>query len=143
MDQTKVCAACGLDLPIFAFGKNWRTQDGFRAVCKVCRHDKSPRRTNTSGSISAYNKWLNEYKTSCGCLRCGMKNPICLVLHHRDPRYKLFNPGGTNHMCIDGPDCERFNEFKAEIAKCDVLCANCHLIEHAAMREQRDSTYRQ
>jgi hypothetical protein len=43
-----------------------------------------------------------------------------LHFHHRDPKQKEFNVG---EWIRNGVSLER---LKAEIAKCDALCANCH-----------------
>jgi len=54
----------------------------------------------------------------CGCRICGEKDPACLDFHHRDPTTKEGHIG----------EFRRFGAARlpAEIAKCDVLCANCH-----------------
>ena len=54
------------------------------------------------------------------CARCRERFPVvCMDFHHRDPREKLF-PIGSNTRGVP--------KLRAEIAKCDVLCANCHRI---------------
>lgn len=66
--------------------------------------------------------YIDTIKTERGCRRCGEKNPWCLDLHHIDPADKTTEVSklkGTNQTQID-----------AEIEKCEVLCANCHRIEH-------------
>lgn len=59
---------------------------------------------------------------SGGCLRCPEKHPACLDFHHRDGNTKL------GHIGV----IRRFGKQKLldEIAKCDVLCANCHRKHH-------------
>jgi hypothetical protein len=57
-----------------------------------------------------------------GCLRCSENDPAALDLHHRDPTTKLFNLGATRDQSAAA--------VRAEIAKCDVLCANCHRKMH-------------
>lgn len=53
-----------------------------------------------------------------------------MVFHHRDPREK--------EITISEAMRRSFGRARilAEIAKCDVLCANCHVKLHA--RERRD-----
>lgn len=67
--------------------------------------------------------WLAEQKNH-PCSRCGGRFPACVMdFHHRDPSTKLFSVGQNLH----------FSEARlvAEIAKCDLYCANCHrIIEH-------------
>ena len=54
------------------------------------------------------------------CSRCGYsKYPEVLEFHHKDPKQKDFNLSSKGH-------CRSWERVKAEIAKCDLLCANCH-----------------
>jgi hypothetical protein len=59
------------------------------------------------------------------CMQCGFEavTPQQLHWHHRDPSTKAFNVS----RWTGSPDNPR---LLAEIAKCDVLCANCHALEH-------------
>lgn len=57
-----------------------------------------------------------------GCIRCGEDDLACLDFHHRDPREKEGHLGHIRRFSIE--------RIKAEIAKCDVLCANCHRKHH-------------
>ena len=70
-----------------------------------------------------------EYSDS-SCIRCGYnKCPASLTFHHRDPNEKEFCIGGLSER-INSID--ELNEIiKNEIDKCDLLCANCHVIEHS------------
>lgn len=62
---------------------------------------------------------LRTIKVEMGCLRCGFDEcPEALEFHHRDGEVKLFNLGAR----LDAS----WSKIEAEIAKCDVLCANCH-----------------
>jgi hypothetical protein len=53
------------------------------------------------------------------CILCGEADAVCLDFHHRDSDGKHM----TISQAMRGPSFER---LKLEIAKCDVLCANCH-----------------
>lgn len=65
-----------------------------------------------------------------GCVRCGEKHPACLDFHHRDGKEsKLGNIGQFRKFGTD--------RLLAEIAKCDVLCANCHRKHHYDERGQK------
>jgi hypothetical protein len=56
---------------------------------------------------------------------CGEEHPAALDFHHRNPKEKRFNISvAVAHRDI--PD----DEIRAEIAKCDVLCRNCHAKLH-------------
>jgi predicted HNH restriction endonuclease len=66
--------------------------------------------------------FVNSYKTKCA--QCGMDHPGCLVFHHRNPADKKFSI--QNAVARKVPK----DQIIAEIAKCDILCANCHSILH-------------
>src|SRR5205085_9899757 len=63
--------------------------------------------------------WLREYKESLGCEVCGETHPACLEFHHINPKEKRFSVGRLN-------DYLSVRLMKSEIAKCRLLCANCH-----------------
>lgn len=59
------------------------------------------------------------------CVVCGEDHPAAISFHHRNKEEKRF--GISNAISRrDIPD----EEIWAEIAKCDVLCHNCHAKEH-------------
>lgn len=62
---------------------------------------------------------------SSGCVRCGEADPVVLDFHHRDPATKLRD---ISSMRQTGEE----QGLREEIAKCDVLCCNCHRKIHAA-----------
>jgi len=64
--------------------------------------------------------WLDELREGAACIECGEDHPACIVFHHRDPEQKLFNIADARDV---GPSKKR---LLAEVAKCDVLCSNCH-----------------
>jgi HNH endonuclease len=62
------------------------------------------------------------------CLRCGFsENPVALQFHHRDPALKSFELSKSKNKTLE--------ILKEEIAKCDVLCANCHAIVEDDLRK--------
>ena len=78
-------------------------------------------------------QWLKEYKRTLCCERCGYnKNPNALQFHHRDPGTKRFGISSLDTMVRNGVSLET---LQAEIAKCDILCANCHAEVEAEKRE--------
>ena len=67
-----------------------------------------------------FKKRLTEIKVSTGCIDCGNKNPIVLDFDHlKDKKYNV------SRMIHDGFS---WAAIKKEIAKCEVVCANCHRI---------------
>ena len=69
-------------------------------------------------------EYAKEYKLRKGCCICGYdKTESALCFHHRDPSQKRFVLTGTNHS---------WSRIFKEIAKCDVMCLNCHAELHEA-----------
>ena len=60
-----------------------------------------------------------------GCMDCGNTNLVVLTFDHRVPADKSFNLSCHKHVSKKA--------LLAEIAKCDVVCANCHFIRTAKM----------
>lgn len=114
----------------------WNTGQQTRGrLCLVC--DRANRRRNASRWNAENPKHAVEvrrarletrkaYVTSqkIACLSCGETDPDCLDFHHRDPGSKAM----TVSQAMRGPS---FARLKAEIEKCDVICANCHRKQHA------------
>lgn len=73
-------------------------------------------------------KWYAEYKSTLSC-SCGESHYACLDFHHVDPSLK---EEAINTMVRTGTTIER---LKAEIAKCIVLCSNCHRKLHAKTKD--------
>lgn len=69
--------------------------------------------------------WFREYKATLSCIKCGESHPATLDFHHRDPNEKEI---GVAQYMRKGWGKNRIME---EVAKCDVLCANCHRKLHA------------
>lgn len=61
------------------------------------------------------------------CMRCDQAHPAALDFHHRDPAEKLFAIGD---MIMSTRQVAK-EDFENEIMKCDLLCKNCHAIEHS------------
>lgn len=69
-------------------------------------------------------KWLKGNK----CKRCGFSVPAVLQWHHKNKSEKLF----TLKLLHRRVNVMNYKMVFKEIAKCDLLCANCHAIEHAS-----------
>lgn len=68
--------------------------------------------------------WFLQLKESIGCQVCGHTDPYALDFHHIDPTTKSF-PAGT--MSIS----RNRSVFINELAKCALVCTNCHRAIHA------------
>ena len=67
---------------------------------------------------------LVEIKAEASCARCGYRdNPLALEFHHTDPATKTREVS----QLVGNVGRGRLLE---EVAKCEILCANCHTIHH-------------
>ena len=67
--------------------------------------------------------WFKEIKSQLFCIKCGENHISCLEFHHRDPNEK------EKAICIVAYYWSK-KRVLDEIAKCDVLCSNCHRKHH-------------
>ena len=68
--------------------------------------------------------WVNERKAEQGCTECGESDPACLDMHHREGADKEME---ITEMVTYGYSRENLRD---EMAKCVVMCANCHQKRH-------------
>lgn len=65
---------------------------------------------------------MRNYKLERGCMDCGYDKHWCaLEFDHRPGEVKLFEPHTLK--CVGS-----WQQMLDEIAKCDVVCSNCHRI---------------
>jgi hypothetical protein len=71
-------------------------------------------------------EWLRDLRR-VPCADCGeVFSPHMMDFDHRDPRRKLFSLAAENVLL------KNRHLLEAEVAKCDIVCANCHRIRTAA-----------
>ena len=79
----------------------------------------------------ANKEWFAKYKKQLSCVDCGESRSATLDFHHSDPKktdqklHKLVSDGHTKIKILK------------EIAKCIVLCSNCHRIHHEKERKNK------
>jgi len=69
-------------------------------------------------------EWVTEIRSAMKCERCGEGHPGCLDFHHKESSKKAIT---LSRVHKNGWSLAR---LMIEIAKCVVLCANCHRKEH-------------
>jgi len=76
-------------------------------------------------------RWLFEHLKANPCMDCGETDPIVLEFDHQ--RDKKFAIGSASSKGV------ALNTLIAEVAKCEVRCANCHRRKtyHEAGRKHR------
>lgn len=90
----------------------------YRLKCSTCKQATQRER------IKKCRKRFEDYKKTLACQDCNSIDFRVFEFHHLDPKEKehdVANLTGT------GASLEK---IKKELAKCVVLCANCHRIRH-------------
>lgn len=85
---------------------------------------KKERKESAKRTKHRQRAWLDELKSTLFCKECGENRIVCLDFHHRDPKEK---EGSITRLLYRASKAR----VLAEIAKCDVLCSNCHRVEHS------------
>lgn len=128
-----VCSKCKQDLPEEKFAIDKQRKSGRSYRCKGCQKklSKSHYEKNKDSYRQSNNRrmqklwdWLFSYKSTLKCERCGFSHPVALDFHHRNGEEK------TDTIAQLLADTKNKEKVLEEIAKCDVLCANCHRITH-------------
>lgn len=128
----KRCRVCKENKSLDCFSINKTKKSGINDECKACqkKYFKEYYKKNKDKHIQTVLSYsierrvfLARKKIQSGCVRCGYNDhPSALQFHHIDPNTKCFTIGSGNGRT--------FEELTTEIKKCEVLCANCHFIEH-------------
>lgn len=79
----------------------------------------------------ALRQWWRELKATKACEECGERAPECLHFHHPDPATKEISLSNAVGWALSR------RTILAELAKCRVLCANCHLKHHWNARQRK------
>jgi hypothetical protein len=139
--SAKRCPGCcppGAVLDTAAFARNRARADGLQTHCRECRRDLDARRYDGHGeamrqqSARAKARRANaaralyfDFLLAHPC-PCGERDPVVLEFHHtRSKRAEL------SKLLMDGASWDR---ICAELARGEVLCANCHRRAEAAKR---------
>jgi len=112
-----LCSKCGVFKEQTEFYARRVKGKGRSAYCRACTNKYSMKR------------WKERKLQAIAYL--GGKCQDCLLcyplevyqFHHRDPTQKEFNWAKSRQLSWD--------KIKMEIDKCDLLCANCHILRHS------------
>jgi hypothetical protein len=113
-ETTCACAACGRR---YLYD---RRKGHTRAVCNSCRTNARKSRRDLKAALTALRGGSCEICGYSGCLRA-------LGFHHLDPATKRFH--------IAGSHTRSWESILAELEKCVLLCANCHVEVEVGMTE--------
>lgn len=135
--MTRICSRCLTKKPLNSayFYRSRAQRGGFHPECKDCAKqsdhitNKSYYRLNSKRIMDRVRHrrteiilFIESYKCEHLCVLCGFADYRALEFHHRDPAQKDISIGkaaksGWSHQRILN-----------EVAKCDLLCANCHKV---------------
>lgn len=121
--MTKTCRGCGETKPTDSFYANPNVKDGRLNWCKPCIVQRYARgKAERQRRLLEY---IQGIKLSRGCADCGYReHPAALEFDHlpghvKETRIATMAAGSTKA------------KIDAEIAKCEVVCANCHRVRTA------------
>ena len=118
--ETKICKDCNKEKDISEFYTNGFTPRGTRKYKPTCKPCEMVR--NKNRFLEKVKSILEGLDRSFQCERCGYdKHPAALHFHHNQ---------GIKNFAISNNKNAHVDKLKAEIQLCEVLCANCHAIEH-------------
>jgi hypothetical protein len=141
-EKTKHCGRCDRDKPVTEFHR-WR--DGYQAWCKPCRREyaaahyqaNKPRRQAQNKRRQAdFMAWYVSLKAGRPCADCGQS------FHHAAMQWDHL-PGQVKKAAL-GFLARRGSRRRVleEIAKCELVCANCHAVRSYLRRDMIPLAYR-
>lgn len=127
----KRCSGCGVLKPITGFHVNRSTRDGRQSRCRECNIEQAKQfhRDNLVEVRRRISAWVRrvdienkrrvlDYLLDHPCVDCGEADPVLLEFDHRRDKQHGVAQLLQGHV--------RWEVIEAEIAKCEVRCANCH-----------------
>jgi DNA-directed RNA polymerase subunit RPC12/RpoP len=101
-------------------------------ICKICNKKFNQLQNRNRNRCNACNTKIRRFRNKQRaiellggkCQRCGYnKHQSALEFHHKDPKEKDFAIGMVGN--------KSWESIVNEIKKCELLCSNCHRIEHS------------
>lgn len=129
--ETKRCITCESVKPVSQFNRKSATR--LQPYCRDCSRaysrghylaNKAKYRARITGRKEQIRQWFRSRKEHLKCAVCSENHPACLHFHHNDPNAKEIH---LSKAVACGCAIAR---IEREMAKCTVLCANCHLKLH-------------
>lgn len=126
------CNVCGETKSLNEFGVNKTQPLGKSYMCKMCRREYDKRKYKEKPEIYKQRHFDHKKRQTIKnreviweeiqkpCTDCGLVDPIVMEFDHRPSEEKKYDIGrmvGNTYS---------LETLRAEIAKCDVVCANCH-----------------
>jgi len=137
----KQCGHCKDILELSSFSKCARHKDGLQKACKKCMSEYAYKRYRKDGAWKAQlqqrnresrevsRQYVTELLVRSKCADCGEADPVVLDFHH-------VSGVKVKEVSIIKNCSYSLERVKAEIAKCIIVCANCHRRRHAKERAE-------
>jgi hypothetical protein len=93
-----------------------------RLPCRICQREKNFARIRPRAA------YVDAVKVAAGCTDCGIRNDAHPEIFDFDHLPGVTKAGSVAAFLTKGT----LDDLKAEIAKCEVVCANCHRIRTRA-----------
>jgi hypothetical protein len=129
MNKTKKCPKCKQIKFLEAYAKHTGKPDGLQSWCRECKkaadaeyyqENKGKYLKYNRDQYARYRRRLDELK-SLPCADCGGNfPPYVMDFDHLDATIKKFNVGVNKRY--------GWEVMLREVAKCELVCANCHRI---------------
>jgi hypothetical protein len=120
-EPTIRCKDCKQYLPLTRFYKDPSKRFGYDNRCKSCETVRQSEKSKSKKNL------VQELKAK-PCTDCGKEYPYYVMqFDHRPGEEKLFVLSNWMRPTKDA--------LRAEAAKCDVVCTNCHLVRTYVRRE--------
>lgn len=123
----KICSRCKISKPLEEFNFRHKAKGVRHGYCKECgkiltrSHYRRNKRQYLEKNLQSFQKrreFVRQMKNK-PCADCGITYPYYVMdFDHRENEIKEFGLNAVTQKAI--------NALKREIAKCDVVCANCH-----------------
>jgi hypothetical protein len=127
--EEKRCVTCKELRPLCDFNRRAASPDGLQPRCRECSREwyvehRVEHKANTAArrkrTTELYRQRIGAYLLGHPCVDCGEDDLRVLDFDHREGERKVALIGELVRLLVP------WLVIEAEIAKCDVRCANCH-----------------
>ena len=129
----KQCARCKQWKDESAFNWRWEERGILQSICRACQHQQAREHYETHKedikakaaeqkrkAVEEAQRFVDEYLSNARCVDCGEYDFAVLTFDHVRGNKRL----DISRMAAEGYSIEA---IQAEILKCEVVCANCHM----------------
>lgn len=124
----KRCPKCKQEKEFGEFAKHSKRADGLQSICRVCKSeayrqyyakDAERYKENTRRRKESLRDYVRKLKESSPCTDCGVSYPYYVMdFDHLPEHIKLNQVGFFTERSK--------SKLLDEIAKCELVCSNCH-----------------